>query len=230
MIKAIITDIEGTTSAISFVKDVLFPYARANISTFVKTHAQQPEIKALLEEVCSLVGEPLTQEAIIQQLIAWIDTDQKITPLKALQGLIWADGYVAGNLQGHIYADVIPVLDQWHQQDLKLYVYSSGSVLAQKLLFGHTSAGDITPLFSGYFDTHIGAKQESASYPNILQEIGFAANELLFLSDIVAELDAAHTAGMHTYCLCREGVFPAAQHHPTATDFTQIDLTQFHSA
>lgn len=224
MIKAIVTDIEGTTSAISFVKDVLFPYARANIADFLQQQAANPEVQTLLNDARTLVGKNLSQEELTEQLIAWIDTDQKVTPLKALQGLMWADGYYNGKLTGHIYPDVIPQLKHWQAEGLKLYVYSSGSVFAQKLLFAHTSAGDMTPLFSGYFDTHVGAKQEVASYKHIAEHIGLPANNILFLSDITAELDAAKAAGFSTCCLCREGIMEASTTHPQATNFDEITV------
>ena len=227
MIKAIITDIEGTTSSIAFVKEILFPYARANIAAFIAQEADNPSVQSLLADVRQHVGIELTQQALIAQLIAWIDEDQKITPLKALQGLIWADGYRVGKLKGHIYADVIPQLHFWHAQGIQLYVYSSGSVFAQKLLFGHTEAGDLTPLFTGYFDTHIGNKREQAAYRNIIASIGLPASELLFLSDIVEELDAAQAAGMHTCCLCREAEQPAVKQHQLVDSFAKINLTQF---
>lgn len=226
MIKAIITDIEGTTSSISFVKDVLFPYARTNMAEFVRNEESNLEVQKLLQEVCKEVGRNLSQDEIIAQLVVWMDTDQKITPLKSLQGLIWAYGYYAGKLKGHIYPDVIPQLQHWQAQGLQLYVYSSGSIFAQKLLFGHTEAGDITHLFAGYFDTHIGNKKESASYTNIAASIGLPAAELLFLSDITEELDAAKIAGFHVCCLCREALLNDTSHMQVHS-FEQIALQQF---
>ncbi len=227
MIKAIITDIEGTTSSIAFVKEVLFPYARANIAAFIAQETNNLSVQSLVNDVHQLLGHPLDQEALIAQLITWIDEDQKITPLKALQGLIWADGYRAGKLKGHIYADVIPQLQSWHAQGIQLYVYSSGSVFAQKLLFGHTEAGDLTPLFTGYFDTHIGNKREQAAYSNIIASIGLPANEVLFLSDIVEELDAAQAVGIHTCCLCRDTQHPLGNQHRLVNSFAEIQLNQF---
>lgn len=227
MIQAIITDIEGTTSSIAFVKEVLFPYARANIAAFIAQEANNPTVQSLVNDVYQHVGHPLEQAALIAQLITWIDEDQKITPLKALQGLIWADGYRIGKLKGHIYPDVIPQLQSWHAQGIQLYVYSSGSVFAQKLLFAHTEAGDLTPLFTGYFDTHIGNKREQAAYSNIIASLGLPAAELLFLSDIVEELDAAQAAGMHTCCLSRDTLTPAANQHRLVNSFAEINLSYF---
>lgn len=224
MIQAIITDIEGTTSSLSFVKDVLFPYARAHLPDFVKQHQTDTEVAALLAEARRLVGADLDDTALIAQFIDWIDRDQKITPLKSLQGLIWEAGYQKGDFTGHIYEDAVRQLNAWKQQGYALYVYSSGSVHAQKLLFGHTAYGDLTPLFSGYFDTHIGGKREHASYHAIAQHIGLPAAEILFLSDIKEELDAAEAAGFHTYWLVREQPLDPQTTHRQVADFNAIQL------
>jgi enolase-phosphatase E1 len=226
MIKAIITDIEGTTTSLSFVKDVLFPYARANLADYVYSHGQQTDVKVLLDDVCKIVGTELMQEQIIAQLLAWIDCDQKITPLKSLQGLIWQQGYQQGAFTGHIYPDVPLSLRNWKAQGMNLYVYSSGSVQAQKLLFAHTEYGDLTPLLSGYFDTHIGAKREQASYQNIADQIGLPAGQLLFLSDIQEELDAAEAAGLGIVWLNREGVLVTQVGRRSVSSFAQIDVTK----
>ena len=225
MIRAIVTDIEGTTSSLAFVKDVLFPYARRHLAPFIRAHANAPEVAALLaaaRTVADLASDaPLT--ALIATLERWIDEDRKITPLKSLQGLIWQAGYRDGAFQGHIYPDAAVQLQQWQQQGIALYVYSSGSVAAQKLLFGHTAAGDLTPLFSGYFDTQIGAKQERAAYQQIATTLAIPATEILFLSDVTAELDAAAACGFATCQLLREGVVAEAQpRHRQAVDFHAV--------
>ncbi|OAI30312.1 acireductone synthase [Methylomonas koyamae] len=222
MIEAIVTDIEGTTSSLSFVKDVLFPYARAHLPDFVAEHCADPEVQALLDDANRLAGGQLDQAALIEQFIAWIDADQKITPLKSLQGLIWLDGYRNGDFTGHVYADAVRNLRAWHQRGLKLYVYSSGSVQAQKLLFGHSDFGDLTPLFSGYFDTRIGGKRETDSYRKIADELGLPAAQILFLSDIREELDAARAAGFATRWLVREQATDAGAEHLQAADFDAI--------
>jgi enolase-phosphatase E1 len=224
VIKAIVTDIEGTTSSITFVKDVLFPYAKAQLAGFIATHGREPEVRALLNEVCDIVGQNLSDDAIAAQLQCWIDEDRKITPLKALQGLIWAEGYQQGAFHGHIYRDAAECLQAWKAQGTDLYIYSSGSVHAQKLLFRHTDFGNLTPLFSGYFDTRIGAKQEPDSYRKISEEIGRPSQQILFLSDMEAELNAAATAGMATTQLLRPGTEPSDK-HPSAATFFQIVLT-----
>ena len=160
-------------------------------------------------------GDPaLTQEAVIEQLLAWIDQDSKITPLKALQGMIWEHGYRSGDFQGHVYADAARALRDWHARGIALYVYSSGSVQAQKLLFAHTGFGDLTPLFEGYFDTNVGGKLDAGSYRAIAASIGVAPAEMLFLSDVRAELDAAAAAGCRTMWLVREGAPDPRAAHP----------------
>lgn len=224
MIKAIITDIEGTTTALSFVKDVLFPYARAHLANYVQKHADQPAVQALLKEVCNLVEKPLSQAEIISQLIVWLDNDQKITPLKTLQGLIWLDGYQQGAFMGHIYPDVPLAFRDWKAYGIDLYIYSSGSVQAQKLLFSHTPYGDLTPLLSGYFDTHIGGKRSPASYQAIAKQINLPAEQLLFLSDIKEELDAAQTAGWMTIGLNRENPVQRLTGHRQVENFQQIEI------
>ncbi|MDH3371185.1 MAG: acireductone synthase [Gammaproteobacteria bacterium] len=205
MTKAILTDIEGTTSSLSFVKDVLFPYARERMAEYVRQHAQELSVKKELEEVRRLSGINLNNSEIIEQLIRWIDEDKKITPLKSLQGMIWENGYKKGDFKGHVYEDAARNLKKWKQAGLKLYVFSSGSVQAQKLLFAHTDYGDLTPLFSGYFDTTIGNKREENSYRKITESIGTPPGEILFLSDIREELDAARSAGMPVTWLLRDG-------------------------
>lgn len=224
MIQAILTDIEGTTSSLSFVKDVLFPYSRTHLADFVRAQARTPTVRAQLDEVSRLAGRVLTLDEAIAQLIAWIDADKKITPLKALQGLIWEAGYQQGDYQGHMYEDAVRQLRAWKQRGLKLYVFSSGSVLAQKLLFGHTAWGDLTPLFSDYFDTTIGNKREVAAYHAITGQIGLPPADVLFLSDIREELDAAHAAGMRTAWLVRDGAPPTDAGHPLARNFDEVQV------
>ena len=224
MIKAIVTDIEGTTSSILFVKDVLFPYARANLADYVRNHADDPQVKPLLEDVCKEVGSELSTEQIITQLIQWMDEDKKVTPLKSLQGLIWEAGYRQGDFKGHLYPDAAANLKAWKTEGLDLYIYSSGSVYAQKLLFAHTEYGDLTPFFSGYFDTHIGGKKEQQSYDNIAEQLAIPANQLLFLSDIKEELDAAKAAGFETIWLTRDSTPDPQAEHRQVNSFDQIGV------
>lgn len=221
MIKAVLTDIEGTTSSISFVKDVLFPYSREHLAEFVKLRRADPEIKKVLDDARALAGTALSEQELIALLLQWIDEDRKATPLKSLQGLIWEHGYQHGDFHGHVYEDAVRCLRAFKTKGLRLYVYSSGSVHAQKLLFAHTQFGDLTTLFSGYFDTHIGAKQDVESYRKIAASIGLAPTDILFLSDVEAELDAARTAGLATLKLVRGDVLPPSR-HPQAADFDAI--------
>ncbi|WP_368927270.1 acireductone synthase [Serratia marcescens] len=227
MIRAIMTDIEGTTSDIRFVHQVLFPYARERLADFVRRHATESEVAAPLAALRAEIDQPQADlDALIAALYRFMDEDRKSTALKALQGIIWRSGYREGDFRGHLYPEVAGQLAAWQRQGLKLYVYSSGSVEAQKLLFGHSDAGDLQPLFSGYFDTRVGAKRETASYRNIAQAIGIAPDELLFLSDIHQELDAAQAAGWHTCQLIRDEA-DAQSRHPQVSRFDHIDLGEF---
>ncbi|OGI39604.1 MAG: 2,3-diketo-5-methylthio-1-phosphopentane phosphatase [Candidatus Muproteobacteria bacterium RBG_16_62_13] len=226
-VRAILTDIEGTTSSLSFVKDRLFPYAREHLAAFVRAHAREPAVRRELDEVSRLAGRALSDDDAIRQLIAWIDEDRKITPLKSLQGMIWEQGYRRGELKGHVHEDAVRQMRRWKSEGLALYVYSSGSVLAQKLLFGYSTHGDLTPLFSGYFDTNVGPKRETAAYQAIVHAIGLPPGEILFLSDIPEELDAARAAGLRTCLLTRDGetsASAAAANHPRAQSFDEIRL------
>ena len=198
MPRAILTDIEGTTSSIAFVAETLFPYARERLPAFVAAHPG--ETAPILAEVAAMEpGDP------VATLTRWIDEDRKATSLKTLQGMIWADGYREGAFTGHIYPDAAAALRRWHAAGIALNVFSSGSVAAQKLLFGHSDAGDLTPLFSGYFDTTTGPKREAASYRAIADAIGLAANEILFLSDTPQEIAAAREAGLSALLIDRDG-------------------------
>jgi enolase-phosphatase E1 len=222
MIQAIVTDIEGTTSSIDFVHRTLFPYAKAHLRGFLHAYAADPAVAAQLHEAARLEGRQLTWEDAAEVLERWIDEDRKLTLLKTLQGMIWAQGYAAGELKGHVYADTPVYLRRWHAQGKRLYIYSSGSVEAQQLIFGHSDAGDLTPLFSGYFDTRIGGKREAASYRAILQQLALPGAEVLFLSDVGEELDAAREAGIHTYQLLRDEKARPAPQHPAARDFSEV--------
>ena len=211
----ILTDIEGTTSAIAFVKDRLFPFAAAELAGFLAARAEDPEVRAILAEVPG--PDP------VAQLRAWMAADAKATPLKTLQGMIWEAGFRDGRLRGHLWPDVAPCLHTWHAAGIGLAVYSSGSVAAQKLLFGHTEDGDLTKLFQGFFDTRVGAKREAQSYARIAAELGAAPAAILFLSDVAEELDAARAAGLATCQLVRaaDGTLPSGR-HAEAADFPEV--------
>jgi enolase-phosphatase E1 len=223
-IRAIVTDIEGTTSSISFVRDVLFPYSRERLPAFIETHGDTPEVQHWLHEAAKEAGlVEASRQEVIELLIGWIDEDRKSTALKALQGMIWKDGYEAGDYRSHMYPEVAARLRAWQAEGFSLYVYSSGSVTAQKLLFGFSESGDLTPLFSGYFDTETGHKREADSYTAIAEAIGVPPEQILFLSDIVEELDAAQTAGLRTAWLIRAPLpWPDAPRHATYRDFDAI--------
>ncbi len=224
----ILTDIEGTTSSISFVKDVLFPYARRALPGFVAARGHAPEVRVWLDAVREETGAA-DDAAVVATLQDWIDADRKPTALKALQGMIWADGYRDADFTAHIYPDAVEALHRWHAAGERMAVYSSGSVPAQKLFFGHSDAGDLTGLFSAWFDTEIGGKREAASYTRIAEALQVAPVELLFLSDVVAELDAAREAGLGTVLVDRLDDYPeprdatAANGHPRVTRFDAID-------
>ena len=224
MIRVILTDIEGTTSSISFVHEVLFPYSAEHMAEFVREGAaDSTEIREQLDAVADTSGVAREDiDGLIEVLDTWIREDRKETPLKALQGMLWEQGYQQGAFRGHIYDDAAEYLQRWHDRGLRLFVYSSGSVKAQKLIFGFSEAGDLTPFFSGYFDTRIGGKKESTSYSNIIDELGVEPRTVLFLSDVEAELKAAEDAGMRTVWLVREGDLPDTK-RAVATDFAGVD-------
>jgi enolase-phosphatase E1 len=226
----ILTDIEGTTSSISFVKDVLFPYARRALPGFVRERGNEPEVRRWLDAVATEHGAVCSDEVIVEILQGWIDEDRKHTALKALQGLIWSDGYRGADFTAHIYPDAAAALRDWHAAGLPLAVYSSGSVPAQKLFFGHTDAGDLTSLFEGWFDTEVGHKREAGSYTEIARRLGRLPEDILFLSDVVEELDAAREAGLRTVLVDRLDDYPqprlgdAANGHARVERFDQIAL------
>jgi len=223
-IKAIVTDIEGTTSSIEFVHDVLFPYASRELPGFVKECSEHPVIAKLLDDVRREADEAdATIDRIAEILQIWIDADRKFTSLKELQGYVWRRGYERGDFTGHVYDDAADRMRRWSKLGVDLYVYSSGSVEAQKLLFGFSDVGDLRPIFSGYFDTRIGHKKEVESYAAILETIDLHASEILFLSDIAEELDAAAKAGMQTVQLVRQDDVVVGS-HAVATNFDEILL------
>lgn len=193
--KAILLDIEGTTSSLSFVADTLFPYARRHLAAYV---AANPEAVApILAEVPG--DDP------VATLLEWMDEDRKATPLKTIQGMIWAVGYAAGELDGHVYPDTPEALRRWRDRGIGVHIYSSGSVEAQKLIFGNSLAGDLTPLLGRYFDTGTGPKRSAHSYRRIAAALDLPPGDVLFVSDVQAEIDAARAAGMAALLIDREG-------------------------
>jgi enolase-phosphatase E1 len=218
-VRAVLTDIEGTTTPIAFVRDVLFPYARSRLGAFLADPTEHDRLRPILEDIAQLAPGQAPEAA----LRGWMDQDAKVTPLKALQGLIWERGYADGSLHGALYRDVAPALRFWQAAGLRLFVYSSGSVAAQRLLFGHSAAGNLLPLFEGFFDTATGPKQQASSYAAIAAAIGVEPLAILFLSDMALELDAAAGAGLRTCQLVRpqDGTEPSAR-HPAAADFPSV--------
>lgn len=216
--KVILLDIEGTTTPIDFVFQILFPYARHHLQTYLTEHWDdaQADIVALQAEQAADVQQGLypppldsTQLASVVTYLHWLmDRDRKATPLKSLQGKVWEEGYKSGTLKSQIFADVPPALVRWRQQQKRICIFSSGSVLAQKLLFTYTEFGDLSLLINGWFDTKVGAKKEAESYQRIAAELGCEPEECVFISDVTAELVAANAAGMQAILSVRPGNHP----------------------
>lgn len=229
-VKYILTDIEGTTSSITFVTQTLFPYFNQRIDSLRElTHL--PEVQHAFEETKKLAADLDNQQIdsvdeIISKLTEWSLADRKITPLKALQGIIWNEGYKNGALKGHVYADVKPMFQKWNSEGRKIGIFSSGSIAAQKLIFGYSEAGDLTPFFSNYFDTTTGGKRETETYSKISTELNIAPANILFLSDIVEELVAAKVAGFQTIQLVRAGNTP--NWDKTVANFNEVDQLIIH--
>jgi enolase-phosphatase E1 len=222
-VEAVVLDIEGTTTSVAFATDVLYPYARERLPNYIRQHRSEPEVAAIMDEARE-AGGVWNDEAVVVRMCHWMERDQKVTPLKTLQGLIWEEGYRNGELMTPLYADVAPAMQNWHARGIRLYIYSSGSVHAQRLIYGHTVAGDLTPLLSGYFDTRTGPKREAGSYRRIADAIGVPPRRILFLSDVREELDAAREAGWRTVWMVREGLAGPAAAHRRATRFDRIPL------
>ncbi|MGV9880269.1 acireductone synthase [Streptomyces sp. NPDC003006] len=228
-VDAVVLDIEGTTSATGFVVDVLYPYARERFGALLASRGGEPEVARAVARVRAEIGEPDADADRVEKVLGeWIDEDRKATPLKTLQGILWAEGFARGDLVSHFYADVIPVLRRWHADGVRLYVYSSGSVAAQRAWFAHSPEGDLLGLVSGLYDTeNAGPKQEPDSYRAIASSTGADPGRLLFLSDRPGELDAARAAGWRTAGVRRAGepYFAAGVgDHPEAALFTEITL------
>ncbi len=223
-VDAVLTDIEGTTTSISFVHDTLFPYARSHVKEYLLLHQEEPAVLELIGEVARIAGdEKMDLSQVTDILLSWMREDRKITVLKTLQGMMWKEGYERGDFQGHVYLDAWEGLQRWHERGLSLYVYSSGSEAAQRLLFSHSTYGDMTALFSGYFDTKIGGKRESSSYSRIAEQLGLPPHRILFLSDVIEELDAAATVGMQTCLIAREVEYCGSCPHPIEPNFDRVN-------
>jgi len=222
-VRALLLDIEGTTTPIDFVFKTLFPFAVSHVEDFLRQHHSEPEIKNLIAELRSTwsgaasSGAPVWLESTPEEKLAsaaayvrWlISRDSKITPLKTLQGKIWEQGFRSKDLKGEVYPDVAPAFARWRQQGRRIAIFSSGSILAQKLLFSHSTAGDLSRFLAAYFDTTTGPKREPASYRKIASALGLPPDQILFVSDVPVELDAARATEMHISLSLRPGV-PAA--------------------
>jgi enolase-phosphatase E1 len=225
MIQAVLCDIEGTTTSVSFVYDVLFPYARENLASFIKANHENIKVRTELKAISEVVGQPLTVDESMTLLLDWMNDDKKVTPLKALQGMVWEHGYKNQGFYGHVYEDVPINFKKWNESGLPVYIYSSGSIKAQQLLFAYTHYGDLTTYLSGYFDTTTGNKREHESYQTIAENINKSPDSILFLSDVIEELDAAKQAGMKTCLLTRDTPsLTTNEKHLTALNFNQISL------
>ncbi|SRR6266571_2978333 len=229
-LRAVVVDIEGTTSATDFVVRQLYPYSAARFGRWIDEHPDDPDTVRALSGVRTLIGEPdADTDRIVAVLRDWLAADRKVTPLKTLQGRIWQHGFAHGELVSHFYPDAIPALRGWRRAGHRLYVYSSGSVAAQRAWFGHSPDGDLRPLLAGYFDTeNTGAKRATDSYRSISTAIGTDPAETVFLSDLVEELDAARLVGWHTVRVRRPGEphYPAESNsHLEVGALSELDLS-----
>lgn len=244
-ILAVLLDIEGTTTPISFVHEVLFSYARLHVQGFLTENLDLGEV---LEDLASLRQEhrddlmqdlrppPLvagTRQAQIDSLVAYVnwlmDRDRKSSGLKSLQGKIWKEGYSNATLKAQVYADVPPALDRWRRAGLSINIFSSGSSLAQELLFAHTESGDLSRFLDNYFDTTVGSKQDLTSYESIARILRLRPSDILFVSDVVSELDAAGAAGMHALLSIRPGnpPQPFAERYQCVRSFDEVLKTEY---
>ena len=239
----ILLDIEGTTSSVSFVYDVMFPFVRRELDRYLCANWGS----AALNEVCDLIAKDAGSESFVawcgneigvgkqqqllrEEVLRLMDGDVKATGLKALQGLIWRSGFESGEMRAHVYDDVLPAIQAWNNAGCDVRIFSSGSIVAQKLFFRHTVVGNVLHLFQDHYDTTTGPKKEAASYRAIAQDFGLPPTQILFLSDVLAELDAACAAGMQAYLCKRPGnvEVPAGHGHPEITSFDQIELLRGH--
>lgn len=214
-VRGLLLDIEGTTTPVSFVYDVLFPYALEHLSSYVASHVGQPELdeptqllRQEWEDDVARGTQPPSRDSSPRWVVdyaAWLmQLDRKSPGLKLLQGRIWEGGYADGSLRGDVYPDVPPALARWRDQALAVAIYSSGSVLAQRLLFSTTAYGDLTRFIGQYFDTGVGPKREAESYERIATAMSLPPPSLLFVSDVIAELEAARGVGMQVVHCVRE--------------------------
>jgi enolase-phosphatase E1 len=221
-VRAILLDIEGTTTPIAFVHEVLFTYAREHVREFLSMNPAADDVALLREEHAVDVKEGRNPPPLTAEYIEWlIALDRKSTGLKSLQGKIWRQGYEDGSLRAQVFADVAPAFERWRERGIRISIFSSGSVLAQQLLFAHTEVGDLTPFIDGYFDTRIGKKGEAESYRKIAEAMDLETRQILFISDVVTELHAANQSGMKTIMSIRPGNELQPQ-YPSIRSFDEI--------
>lgn len=232
--RGILLDIEGTTSSISFVYDVMFPFVRKHVAAFL---GENWELEPVQESVAMLAEDleeqsvkqwlshesaKANQDQVVNGVIGLMDADRKATGLKQLQGLIWKDGFESGDLVAHLFDEVADCIERWHESGIDVRIYSSGSIQAQKLFFGHTVAGDLTHMLNAHYDTTTGAKRDPESYRRIASEFDCRPDQILFVSDVIAELAAAKTAGLETVLSVRPGNHPIEEQHDFAS-ITRLD-------
>ncbi|MGV9253891.1 acireductone synthase [Streptomyces sp. NPDC003697] len=230
---AVVLDIEGTTSATTFVTEVLYPYSRRRFGALLNERSHEADVRRAIDQARRLLGEPEADMARIEDALdVWLAEDRKVTPLKTLQGIAWAEGFARGELVSHLYDDVAPALRLWHGEGVRLHVYSSGSVAAQRAWFTHSTSGDLSPLIDGLFDTeNIGPKRSPESYRAIGEALTTPPSRILFLSDRPAELDAARAADWLTAGVRRPGE-PYHRHgtdgHPLVESFADVHVRRTH--
>ena len=221
MIKAILTDIEGTTSSIDYVKTTMFGYSKKKLRDYLQSHWDQEHVKTIIKNLSKKLEKDVDIDLAVKTFEDFIEKDIKDTLLKELQGHIWEEGFKSGELKGHIYEDAYLKLKELKEKGYKIFVYSSGSIKAQKLFFGHSSYGDITYLFDGFFDTTVGSKKDSESYLKIASTIGLDPKEILFLSDIKEEINASKEAGMNAILVSRDS---PCEKEGCIKDFKEINI------
>ncbi|KAF7701353.1 enolase-phosphatase E1 [Silurus meridionalis] len=249
-VNVFLLDIEGTTTPITFVKEVLFPYIKEHLEEYLGAHWEEDECKQDVQLLKKQTEEDLKQNRacpvhavdqtvhtdeekaireVVDSVLWQMDADRKTTALKQLQGHMWRAAYVSGKIKGEVYQDVVPAIRRWREYGLKVYIYSSGSIEAQKLLFGYSVEGDLLDLFDGHFDTNIGAKVESKSYQKIAERIGCSPEDIMFLTDVTREAKAAEDAGVNVAVVVRPGNMELTEeerkYYTTITTFSQLELT-----
>ncbi len=242
-VRAILLDIEGTTSSIAFVYDIMFPYVRQHVRSFLEREGNRSDVQATIHQMAVDAGfenvaswkserhntnELRSVDFVAEHVNLLMNSDSKSTGLKALQGLIWQAGFESGELKSHLFPDVVPAIESWHRHGIAIGIYSSGSIVAQKLFFGHTPQGDLTRFFVKHYDTTIGPKRENTSYTRIASDFGFEPTDILFLSDIAAELEAAISSGLQATAVVRPGnaELPESYRGTQIKSFSELPLSQ----